>query len=206
MAIEHSSIMKYLELGYDKAVNGLPLLESASELGDHYLGSRGDLSAKVDRLINWQCAKSATAGFVTGLGGLLTLPVALPVNIASVLFLQIRMIAAIGHMAKLDIKSDEVKTFCLLCTTGSVAGDIIKDVGVGIGTKLSHAAIGKVSGQTLTAINQKVGFRLLTKYGSKGALNLGKAVPLVGGVVGATWDGGSTKIVGKTAKKLFIVD
>lgn len=36
-------------------------------------------------------------------------------------------------------------------------------------------------------------------------VNLGKVVPLVGGVIGGTVDGIGTNIIGKTAKKAFIL-
>ena len=55
-----------------------------------------------------------------------------------------------------------------------------------------------------TAGNKKVGFRLVTKFGQKGIINLGKLVPIVGGVIGGTVDTVGTLTVGKTAKKLFI--
>ncbi|MFZ2572451.1 MAG: hypothetical protein WAX19_03745, partial [Trichococcus flocculiformis] len=57
---------------------------------------------------------------------------------------------------------------------------------------------------TLTKINQKVAFRLVTKFGEKGVINLGKLVPIVGGVIGASVDGVGTKIIGNQAKKLFV--
>lgn len=44
--------------------------------------------------------------------------------------------------------------------------------------------IKKIPGSTITKINQKVGFRLLTKFGNTDVVNLGKMVPLVGGVIG----------------------
>ena len=56
----------------------------------------------------------------------------------------------------------------------------------------------------LADINKRVGFRLLTKFGTKGAINLGKAIPLVGGLIGGTVDGLSTNIVGNTARDLFL--
>ncbi len=34
-------------------------------------------------------------------------------------------------------------------------------------------------GKILTKINQLIGFRFITKFGSKGIINLGKAVPFV---------------------------
>ncbi|HEA1012053.1 TPA: EcsC family protein, partial [Escherichia coli] len=60
------------------------------------------------------------------------------------------------------------------------------------------------SRETITAINKRVGFRLLTKFGEKGAINLGKMIPLVGGVIGGTFDGVSTNLVGNIARKTFI--
>lgn len=57
--------------------------------------------------------------------------------------------------------------------------------------------------EVITKVNQKVGFRLLTKFGEKGVINLGKAVPIVGGVIGGTVDGISTHSIGKISKRVF---
>jgi uncharacterized protein (DUF697 family) len=62
----------------------------------------------------------------------------------------------------------------------------------------------RISGQVLRRINQAVGFRLVTKAGSRGVVNLIKGVPLVGGVVGGTFDAAATKVVGRTAKRVFV--
>lgn len=66
------------------------------------------------------------------------------------------------------------------------------------------AAIKKIPGKTLTAINQKVGFRFITKFGTKGIVNLGKVIPVVGAVVGGGIDLIDTKIIAKRAYKWFI--
>ena len=50
--------------------------------------------------------------------------------------------------------------------------------------KTLQAAIKKIPGKALVAINQRIGYRLITKFGEKGIINLGKAIPLIGGVVG----------------------
>ena len=55
-----------------------------------------------------------------------------------------------------------------------------------------------------TKINQKVGFKLITKAGSKGVLNMTKMIPVVGAVFGASFDIVATKTIGATAKKIFI--
>ena len=55
----------------------------------------------------------------------------------------------------------------------------------------------------MTKINQKVGFRFITKFGSKGVVNLGKLVPGVGAVVGGGLDLVETKIIANRAYKWF---
>lgn len=45
---------------------------------------------------------------------------------------------------------------------------------------------------------------MLTKFGEKGAINIGKAVPVVGGIVGGGFDFATTKIIANNAYKLFI--
>jgi len=57
----------------------------------------------------------------------------------------------------------------------------------------------------LIEINKKIGFRLITKAGEKGVVNLMKMVPLVGGIVGGTFDGLLVNVCGKTAKKVFVL-
>lgn len=53
-------------------------------------------------------------------------------------------------------------------------------------------------------MNQKVGFRLVTKFGTKGAVNLVKLVPVAGGVIGGAIDIGSTQVIAKNAYNLFV--
>lgn len=154
--------------------------------------------------MHWQIAKCVTSGFVTGLGGLLTLPVAIPANLSSVLYVQLRMVAAIAYMGGYDVRSDQVQTLCYLSLIGDAAADILKQTGTKIGEKMLTNAVGKVSGATLTKINQRVGFRLITKFGEKGVINLGKAIPLVGGVVGGALDAVTTKAIADNAIRLFL--
>lgn len=189
---------------YDKAVNGVPGLDSAEELAACYLKKEGSLKDQINSLIRWQNTKAGTTGFVTGLGGMLTMPATLPVNITSVLFIQIRMIAAIAKMCGFDLKDDKVQTLVYVCLVGSSSSEIIKDLGIQISGKLAIAAIKKIPKAVITKINQAVGFRLLTKFGQKGFINLGKAVPFIGGIIGGAFDVVSTNTVGNTARNLFM--
>lgn len=203
--LTESKIMDVLNWSYEKAVNGVAGLDSAYELAEDYRKTNDNLYDQVNSLIRWQNTKAGTSGFITGLGGIITLPVAIPANIASVMYVQIRMIAAIAHMGGHDLNDDRVKSLVFVCLTGNAAKDILKDVGIVVGKKLAENAIKNISGKTITAINQKVGFRLLTKFGEKGAINLGKAIPLFGGIVGATFDSVTTNTVGNIARDTFII-
>ena len=203
--LTESKMMQVLEWGYEKAIQGLPGMESAEELAKRYLEKYDTVDEAIDTFINWQCAKCATSGFITGLGGLLTLPVAIPANISSVIFVQIRMIATIAKMRGYNLKDDQVKTLVFVALTGQAATDILKQAGITIGSKVGINLIKKMPMKVIYQINKKVGFRLVTKFGQKGIINLGKLVPIVGGVIGGTVDTVGTLTVGKTAKKLFIL-
>lgn len=204
--LTESKIMQALDWAYDKAINGVTGLDSASELAADYMKQQGSKKDQVNSLIRWQNTKAGTSGFLTGLGGLITMPVTIPANITSVMYVQIRMIAAIAHMGGHDLKDDRVKSLVYACLTGNAAKDILKDMGIVVGRKLTENAIKNISGKTITAINQKVGFRLITKFGEKGVINLGKAVPILGGVIGATFDSVATNTIGNIARDTFVHD
>ncbi len=205
MAITQGAISKALDWAYEKAITGgLPGTSDAYELAEEYSKKCGDVRTQIDLLIRWQSGKSATSGFITGLGGIVTLPVAIPANLASVLYIQLRMIAAIATLSGHDVKDDKVRAMAYACLCGNAAVEILKDVGIAVGKKFAEQGLKKLSYEVIKKINQKVGFRLLTKFGSKGIINLSKAIPIVGGIAGAVVDGTSTSGMGKIAKRLFV--
>ena len=205
-SLSQEVILNALDWAYDKAVNGVRGLDSAQDMADDYLKGEGALIDKVNSLIRWQNTKAGTSGFITGLGGLLTLPLTLPANITSVLYVQIRMVAAIAIMGGYDVKDDRVRSIVYSCIAASSAAEVAKNFGIKLGNKLAMQGIKKISGETLKKINQAVGFRLLTKFGQKGFVNLGKTIPFIGGIVGATFDVVATNTVGNVARNTFITE
>jgi len=196
--------MRVLDWAYEKAISGMPGLDSASQLASGFMEKEGSLREKANSLIRWQNAKAGTSGFVTGIGGLMTLPVAIPANLASVLYIQIRMIAAIAHMGGYDLRDEKVKTLVYMCLVGNFAKDILQETGIRLGTKFTALAIERISEKSLLLINQRVGFRLLATSGTKGMINLGKAVPLVGGIIGGSIDMAATNTIGNMARNTFL--
>lgn len=197
-------IMKAIDYGYEKAVSGLSNFDSAEELAQSYLDSDESLKKSSGRLIKWQISKAGTSGFLTGLGGIVTLPLTVPVNLASVLYIQIRMIAAIAVMGGYDLRDDKVKSMVYLCIAGNATKDVLKDMGIVLGEKLALNYIKHISSKTIKEINKRVGFELVSKFGGKSAINLSKVVPIVGGVIGGTFDSVSTLTVGKVAQQVFL--
>lgn len=131
------------------------------------------------------------------------MPVTLPANIGSVLYVQMRMIACTAYMAGYELESDHTQTFVYACLAGVAVNELIKQAGIKFGVKFANGLIKKIPGKVLTKINQKVGFRFITKFGSKGIINLGKLVPGVGAVVGGGLDLVETKTIGNRAYKWF---
>lgn len=201
--LNESKMMQILDWGYEKAINGLPGMETVQELADKYTSKSNSIDDAIDNFISWQEAKCATSGFLTGLGGLITLPVAIPANISSVIYIQIRMIATIATMRGYDLKDDQVRTLVYVALTGQAAADILKQAGIKIGTKMSTVLIKRMPIEIIKQINKAVGFKLVTKFGEKGIINLGKCVPILGGIIGGTVDALGARTIGKTARKVF---
>ena len=197
-------IMQLLDKLYDQCIQGIAKGPSVEELANEYLEKNSDANTAAKTFIKYQIAKCTTSGFVTGLGGLVTLPVAIPANIGSVMYVQMRMIACLAHMGGYDTKSDQVQTLVYACLAGISIDQLLKNVGIQFGTKFTMAMVKKIPGSVLTKINQKVGFRFLTKFGTKGVINIGKAVPFVGGIIGGGFDFAETKVIADRAYKLFI--
>ena len=115
------------------------------------------------------------------------------------------MVAGLAYMGGFDLKSDQVQTLIYACLAGVSLNQIVKQTGIKFGTKFANSMIKKIPGTVLTKINQKVGFRFITKFGTKGLINLGKAVPIiVGGLIGGCADLAETKAIAHRSYKLFI--
>ena len=204
--VDQKDAIELLNIIYDKAVNGVDgkVGKDIQALADEYLKKYYSKEVACKKLMDNALIKCTTSGFVTGFGGLITLPVTLPANVTSVLYVQLRMIAAAACYAGIDLNSDIARTFVYACLAGVSVAEIIKKAGIEIGKKFANELVKKIPGSVLTKINQKVGFRLLTKFGSKGAINIGKMLPVVGAVIGGGFDFAETKVIAKRAYKQFI--
>ena len=165
---EESRMMQTLSHIYNKIVEGVPGMQNAMEMGDEYKHQvKGPLRDRADALIRAQNMKAGAQGFVTSLGGLPFLPATIPANIIALLYVWIRMSAAIAHIGGHDVATEETKALVFLTILGGDAPDL---------TQIA-------SNEKLVQVIIK---RILFAFGRKSAGNVArKAVPIVAGFANA---------------------
>jgi hypothetical protein len=112
------------------ALTGTAGMGSAQELAQKYMQNEESKPDKVNSLIRWQYAKSGTSGFITGVGELLTLTVAIPANLASVLYIQFRMVAAIALLGGHDLRETRIKSLEFTCLSGKFEAGILHETSI----------------------------------------------------------------------------
>lgn len=203
--MDTSSVVELVEKVLAHGVDGLGPLSSSEELARQYRDDETypDLDHRIDAMIRWESAKNFGTGFVTGMGGLMTLPVAIPLSMYAAWFVQARLAGAVASLYGYPTSDERVRTMILLCLIGDAGREVLKGAGVQLGNKVAMKVVEQIPGKVLIEINKKVGFRLITKAGTTGIVNIVKVVPVLGGAVGGTVDAASCAAAGKVARSLF---
>lgn len=184
-------------------INGFGILPSAKEDAKQYRKTAKSIDESIDSIIRWRTAQAAGTGFITGLGGVEAMPIMIPSGLVMSYALGANTAATIAALRGYEVHSEQVRTMILLCLIGEAGETVLKNAGVAIGTEISIKMIERIPGKVLIEINKKIGLKLITKAGEKGMVNLMKLVPIVGGVVGGTFDATFVNACGQTAKKVF---
>ncbi|NNF56954.1 MAG: EcsC family protein [Rhodothermaceae bacterium] len=185
---------------YPKAIEGLPTLGTPGETAAPYRRRRGPLRDRAERMTQRHIALAGGTGFVTGLGGWLTMPITLPADLAGVALLQLHMAASCavlaGHADLTDEATRDTVVACLLKTNAHINTEEEEAVSR-VGVKLAERGVRFLVKQTGTWIASTAGKRLIARRFARG-------IPLVGGVIGATSDAYNTRIVaGHTLDTFF---
>lgn len=188
------------------AIYGMPPVASAAALAQGYRDNTrlAHDEARVDSMIRWEIGKNFTAGFLTGIGGMLTLPLALPSNLGATWILQARMAAAVADLRGHRIDEPWVQSLILTSLLGAAAPEMLRRVGVQVGEWVVKQTFQRLSQATLVDINRRVGFKLLSTASGRGALSASRIVPLAGAAVGGIVDAYGCHSVARAAKKLFL--
>ena len=188
-----------------KGVAGTGPLASARDLARVYLDDAryATNDERVDALIERETIKNFATGFVTGVGGVITLPVSIPSALGASWLIQARMAGAIASLYGHDLAAARTQTAVLMSLAGDVAKDAMQGLGIPFGSRLTQRAVEQIPGRALVEINKRIGLRLLTGAGQRGMSSFSRFVPIVGGVVGGALDAIVCRMVGHTAKTLF---
>ncbi|QLQ14606.1 MAG: EcsC family protein [Micropruina sp.] len=190
---------------FEYAIDGVGGLPSAKAAAARTLQAKGDREAAVDSLVLQHVGFASAQGFITNLGGLATIAVALPANLAGAAIVQIRMLAAIAHLRGYDIDDRRVRTALALAMLGE--DEVRKQVGLGKvpSTPLGIATAPMFDPLLDRQVSERVLGDLATKIGGKHlTVLIAKRIPLVGGGVGAVADGYLTYVLGAYARKEFV--
>ncbi len=196
-------IQRILDVGLD----GKGPYESASTVAAKALrASGGDAERAINRVLAAHRRTGAAGGFVTGLGGFVTMPVAIPANLLEFYITATRMVGAVASLRGYDLTSPEIRTAVLLTLVGSKSHEILTNAGVALalpGGRLAGLALSRLPASAIMVINKAVGFRLLRGLVEKTVSRLGRAIPLAGGVVGGGLDWWMMRRIGAQARLEF---
>lgn len=188
----------------DSGIDGRGPLGSAEQVAADALAKAGTPEQAVRRVVSNHVRLAAAQGFVTSLGGFITLPVSLPANVAGFYMVATRMTAAVAHLRGYDIRDPQIRSAVLLTLVGAESEDLLRKAGtVAPPSAMANLAAQGLPGPALMMVNKAVGFQILTQVGKTSLSRFGRAVPVIGGALGAGVDGMLMKSVGKQAQEEF---
>lgn len=188
----------------ESGIDGRGPFDSAQQVAAEALAGQGSVEKAIKKVVAAHTRLAAVEGFVTGLGGFITLPVALPANVAGFYLLATRQTAAIAKLRGYDIADPQIRSAILLTLVGADADDLLRKAGVvGPTGAMSNLAAQGLPGPALMMVNKAVGFRLLTQFGKRTLTRFGRGIPVAGGVLGAGLDGFLIRSVAKQARQEF---
>jgi hypothetical protein len=189
----------FVHQALDRAIRGVPKLPGAATMADTLLaGNDGDVERAIHDVIEKHVRYAGAEGFVTNLGGLVTMAVTVPANITGLALIQCRMVAAIAHLRGYDLGDARTRTAILACLLGEekLLG-LIKAKKMP-GTPMALATAPVADPDLSRVMANEVAAELIAKVaGKKVVTTVGRRVPVVGGIVGAGTDAFSTWRVGR---------
>ena len=173
-----------------RAIVGVGPLPPAAKAADAQLKEqKGNRERAVHEVIENHVRYAGAQGFVTNIGGIVTMAVTIPANVSGLALIQCRMIAGIAHLRGYDLDDPRVRNAILTCLLGEdTVNSMIKQKK--LPAPPMALATAPVNDPDLDRIlSAEVASELITKVaGKRLAITVGRRVPIVGGVVGLSAD------------------
>ncbi len=187
------------------AINGNTAFPGAKTTAARSLQSKGEREAAIDSIVMQHIGLASAQGFLTSVGGLITLPVGLPANLAGLAVLSVRMIGSIAHLRGYDVDDRRVRAALTLAMLGDDEVRRLVSEGKLPTTPLVIATSPMFDADLERKISERVMGSLAGRMGGKHlAVVVVRRIPLVGGGVGAAVDGWLTFGLAAYAKREFI--
>lgn len=199
------ALQRMVESFRDIGLDGKMSFSSAQTVADKALkGNRKNPEKAVRKIIRSHRRGVTVGGFVTGLGGVVTLAALLPANVFEFYVQATRMVGAIAAVRGYDLDDEEIRTRVLAALVGEESDDILASVGLGPVAGVATRQITKrLPASPSTAVARAIGGRVLRRFGLRSVKLFGKAIPGLGGVIGAWGDRRALKKIADTALKDF---
>jgi hypothetical protein len=201
---DDGAVTRLVQSLLNTGLDGAGPIDSARRVATRALADHADAERAAAAVVASHVRTGAVGGFATGVGGFVTLPIALPVNVVEFYVQATRMVGAVATLRGYDVDDPTVRTAVMLTLIGSDADKLLERAGLSTGgSRVVALASRRLGPAARLMINKAIGFRLLKTLGEKGFAQVGRAVPLVGGVVGAGFDGYMMKKIGEAATREF---
>ena len=199
------AIDRLITMLVDTGLEGRGPLSSARELADKALAKHGgDRELAIGAVARSTTLTGGLGGFVTGIGGFLTMPVSLPVNVAEFYIQAVRMVGSIATLRGYDIDEPRIRTAVLLTLVGSDSDTVLKKAGMTTASgRITSYALTGLPPAALMIANKAVGFRLMRGVSEKVLSRFGRGIPVAGGLVGGGIDMFMMKKIADHAMKEF---
>jgi hypothetical protein len=196
----------FVQQALDRAIRGVGPLDSAGMVAESALDdNNGDQEKAVRQLIESHVRLAGAQGFLTNIGGLVTLAVMVPANITGLALIQCRLAASILHLRGYDLMDNRVRDAILASLLGEERMlSMIKKKRMP-GTPMAIATAPVHDPQLDVVMANEVAAEMITRIaGKRIAYTVGRRVPVVGGIVGAGTDGFSTWQIGRYVDREFL--
>lgn len=194
---------KVMRIAFDRAVDGAgPLKGAAADADERLKKAHGNVEHAIDEVIAEHVKLAAAGGFVTNLGGLVSMAATIPANIAGIALIQCRMVAAIAHLRGYDLADPRTRLAIYATMLGKQTVRALVADGKLPATPQRIAAGRALDEQTQHEISSAVVGEIMARAAGRSTVTfVGKRVPMLGGVVGGATDYWATRQIGKYAAR-----
>ena len=189
-----------------RAIRGVGPLPPAAAAADKQLREQnGNVDRAIHEVIENHVRMAGAQGFLTNLGGLVTATVTIPANITGLALLQCRMIAGIAHLRGYDLEDPRVRNAILVTLLGEdTVESLVKKKEIPA-PPMALATSPASDERTDRLVSGVVASDLVAKVvGKRLATQVGRRVPVIGGLVGLGADGYATWKVGRYADREWL--